>query len=262
MYSKQKIINNNNTSGNNNSIKANRSANKPIDNSTNESNNENSFQIQFVNNQFLNLQKLSLTELKEKYKELFSTNNLNAKGFKINDINNITHIKFKRGYLIKILSYKIQVLYGMSKTSEEEIEELIKTTKQKLDQTERITIDNSRKIPRNVKTSKNVEGIESAENTNKKSNTDKIPNTQDLNPAITIGSTITTYRGNQEYIVKVLQDNKFSYNQKIYNSLTAIATDITGTKWNGYAFFKLKRRTGNNFLTINNDNDNKQMVAV
>jgi len=257
MYSKQKVINNN-------FVDSTKST---------ELNNDNSFQIQFVNTQILNLQKLSLIELKEKYKELFNTNNFNAKNqnlkdFNINkinnkNINNITDIKFKKGYLIKVLSYKIQVLYGMSNTSEEEIEELIKTTKHKLDQTERITIDDSRKIPRNIKTSKNAKGIESTENTNKKPNTDKISNTQDLNPPITIGSTITTYRGNQEYIVKVLPDNKFSYNQKIYTSLTAIATDITGTKWNGYNFFKLKKRTSNNFLSINdNNNNNKQMVAV
>lgn len=248
MYLKQETINNN-TGGNNNSIKANRLNNRsagmisksPTNNSTNELNNDNSFQIQFVNTQLLNLQKLSLMELKEKYRELFNTNNLNTKGFKINYI---TDIKFKKGYLIKVLSYKIQVLYGMSNTSEEEIEELIKITKQKLDQTERITIDNSRKVVGNIKGAENKQNI------------------QDLNPPITIGSTITTYRGNQEYIVKVLPDNKFSYNQKIYKSLTAIATDITGTKWNGYAFFKLKKRTGNDFLTINNNNDNKQMVAV
>ncbi|HSQ98098.1 MAG TPA: DUF2924 domain-containing protein [Rickettsiales bacterium] len=237
MYLKQETINNN-TGSNNNSIKANRSTNKQIDNSANELNSDNSFQVQFVNTQILNLQKLSLIELKEKYKELFKTNNLDIKD-----------IKFKKGYLIKVLSYKIQVLYGMSNTSEEEIEELIKITKQRLNQTERITIDNSRK---------KIVG-------NETKYTDKIPNTQDLNPPITIGSTITTYRGNQEYIVKVLPDNKFSYNQKIYNSLTAIATDITGTKWNGYNFFKLKRRTSNNFLSINDNNDNnnnKQMVAV
>lgn len=249
MYLKQETINNN-TSGNNNSIKDNRSTNKAVDNSANESNNDNSFQIQFVNNQLLNLQKLSLVELKEKYKELFNTNNFNAKGFKINDIKDITDIKFKRGYLIKVLSYKIQVLYGMSNTSEEGIKDLITITKQKLDQTERITIDNSRKIIKNTKSVETIKNIENKQNT------------QDLNPPITIGSIITTYRGNQEYIVKVLSDNKFSYNQKIYNSLTAIATDITGTKWNGYTFFKLKKRTSNNFLTINNDNDNKQMVAV
>jgi hypothetical protein len=244
MYSKQKIINNNSVDF----VKSNDNFIKP-----NESNNDNSFQIQFVNTQLLNLQKLSLVELKEKYRELFETNNTNnTKNINhLKDTNSIKNIKFKRGYLLKILSYKIQVLYGMSNTSEEEIEELIKITKHKLDQTERITIDNSRKIIRNTK-------IEDMKSENKQ-------NTQDLNPPITVGSTITTCRGNQEYIVKVLSDNKFSYNQKIYKSLTAIATDITGTKWNGYNFFKLKRRVSNNFLVMNNNNNNdnnKQMVAI
>lgn len=36
-------------------------------------------------------------------------------------------------------------------------------------------------------------------------------------------------------------DTGFSYNGKTYRSLTAIATEITGTKWNGRDFFGLKQ---------------------
>jgi hypothetical protein len=34
----------------------------------------------------------------------------------------------------------------------------------------------------------------------------------------------------------------FEYKGKIYRSLTAVATDITGTKWSGNLFFGLKRK--------------------
>ena len=237
MYLKQEIVNNSN------SVNSMKSVNGyPIGSSS-----DNSFQNQFVNTQLLNLKKLSPLELKEKYKELFEVRNINIKD-----------IKFKSTYLIKILSYKIQTLYGMSNTGEEEIEELIKFTKQKLSQTERILVDDSRKKTISSETNKN-------QNTNKSTNTNKTINTKDnIKSVIAIGSTITTYRGNQKYIVKVLPNNKFSYNDKIYKSLTAIATDITGTKWNGYTFFKLKRVSGDNTLSLSDGNNikNKQMVAV
>jgi hypothetical protein len=55
-----------------------------------------------------------------------------------------------------------------------------------------------------------------------------------------VGSVISSYHNNTKYMVKVLEDNKFSYNNKIYKSLSAIANEITGTRWSGYAFFHLK----------------------
>jgi hypothetical protein len=36
----------------------------------------------------------------------------------------------------------------------------------------------------------------------------------------------------------------FSYSDQIYKSLSAVANAITGTKWNGYVFFGLKKRSG------------------
>ncbi len=43
----------------------------------------------------------------------------------------------------------------------------------------------------------------------------------------------------KRYEVEVL-DKGFSFNGKQYRSLTAIATKITGTKWNGHEFFGLR----------------------
>jgi hypothetical protein len=38
--------------------------------------------------------------------------------------------------------------------------------------------------------------------------------------------------------VKVLVDG-FEFNGQIYRSLSAIAREVTGTKWNGFLFFNL-----------------------
>lgn len=52
------------------------------------------------------------------------------------------------------------------------------------------------------------------------------------------GTVITkTYKGSR-YQVKVLEQG-FEYKDKIYSSLTAVATEITGAHWNGYLFFNL-----------------------
>ena len=39
-------------------------------------------------------------------------------------------------------------------------------------------------------------------------------------------------------VVKVL-DEGFEYQERRYSSLSAIARQITGTRWNGFAFFGL-----------------------
>jgi hypothetical protein len=46
----------------------------------------------------------------------------------------------------------------------------------------------------------------------------------------------------RDVIVKVLKDG-FEYEGKIYRSLSAIARQVTGTKWNGYVFFNLESIT-------------------
>lgn len=45
------------------------------------------------------------------------------------------------------------------------------------------------------------------------------------------------YRGH-EIVVKVL-DKGFEYNGSVYRSLSAVAYEVTGTRWNGYLFFGL-----------------------
>ena len=45
------------------------------------------------------------------------------------------------------------------------------------------------------------------------------------------------YKG-KDIITRVLPDG-FEYNQKVYRSLSAIAYEVTGTKWNGFLFFNV-----------------------
>lgn len=46
-----------------------------------------------------------------------------------------------------------------------------------------------------------------------------------------------TYKG-RDILIKVL-DIGFEYNGKVYKTLTKIAKEITGSHWNGFAFFNL-----------------------
>lgn len=47
------------------------------------------------------------------------------------------------------------------------------------------------------------------------------------------------YKG-QRIVVTVLKEG-FEYNQKVFDSLSAVARHITGTKWNGFLFFGLMK---------------------
>ena len=55
------------------------------------------------------------------------------------------------------------------------------------------------------------------------------------------GTTLVRYWNDQRHVVTVL-DKGFEYRGKPYRSLSAIANEISGTKWNGPAFFGLRRK--------------------
>ena len=59
--------------------------------------------------------------------------------------------------------------------------------------------------------------------------------------AISPGSVLTREFRGRQVAVKVL-DRGFEFEGRVYRSLSAIATEITGTSWNGWAFFGLARR--------------------
>jgi hypothetical protein len=55
------------------------------------------------------------------------------------------------------------------------------------------------------------------------------------------GTLLTRRVGNRQVVVKVLDDG-FEYESRHYRSLSAIAREVTGTRWNGLLFFGLSER--------------------
>ncbi|HNY42182.1 MAG TPA: DUF2924 domain-containing protein [Bryobacteraceae bacterium] len=58
------------------------------------------------------------------------------------------------------------------------------------------------------------------------------------------GSLITKKYRERTLVVKVLDDG-FEYEGRHYTSLSTIAGEITGTRWNGFAFFQLGKEARN-----------------
>lgn len=54
------------------------------------------------------------------------------------------------------------------------------------------------------------------------------------------GTRYTRIWHGRKYEVTVLGDGTFSYDGKVFNSLSAVAREITGTRWNGKVFFGVK----------------------
>jgi hypothetical protein len=57
----------------------------------------------------------------------------------------------------------------------------------------------------------------------------------------TPGTLLTRRVGDRQIVVKVLSDG-FEYETRRYGSLSAIAREVTGTRWNGLLFFRLTER--------------------
>ncbi len=57
------------------------------------------------------------------------------------------------------------------------------------------------------------------------------------------GSLLVREIGGETHVVKVLRDG-FDYGGRVFRSLSAIAQEITGTKWNGFRFFGLAKEEG------------------
>jgi hypothetical protein len=55
------------------------------------------------------------------------------------------------------------------------------------------------------------------------------------------GTLLTRRLGDRQIVVKVLSDG-FEYESRCYRSLSAIAREVTGTRWNGLLFFGLTER--------------------
>ena len=61
-------------------------------------------------------------------------------------------------------------------------------------------------------------------------------------PRVPIPGTVLTrqYKG-CEIVVTVLEEG-FEYEGEVYRSLSAVANTVTGTRWNGYGFFRLLKK--------------------
>ena len=71
----------------------------------------------------------------------------------------------------------------------------------------------------------------------------RAPDTRPRDPALPPPGTVLTrlYRG-AEHHVTVLEEG-FEYEGARHRSLSKVAFEITGTRWNGFLFFRLKNRT-------------------
>ena len=138
------------------------------------------------------LQKMSRTELEEKWKDLYGTE----------------PPLFKKSFLEKRLAYRIQELFygGISQVSQHKLMQA--SVKDPLCNIGR----------RNIAVQK----------TFKKTG------------VILPGTRFVREWDDKEHEV-IVRDKGFEYKGKMFRSLTAIATEITGTKWNGPAFFGLRK---------------------
>jgi hypothetical protein len=57
------------------------------------------------------------------------------------------------------------------------------------------------------------------------------------------GTTLQRQYHDQTITVKILADG-FEYDGKTYESLSSIASSVTGTRWNGFSFFGLNKKVG------------------
>ena len=55
------------------------------------------------------------------------------------------------------------------------------------------------------------------------------------------GSLLTRRLNDRQIVVKVLADG-FEFESRHYRSLSAVAREVTGTRWNGLLFFGLTER--------------------
>ncbi len=115
---------------------------------------------------------------------------------------------YKRQFLIKRLAYRIQELFygGLSETAKARLKQVAQE-----DSVARV----------DARVSKNPEG-----------KADILP-----------GTRFVRIWKDRRYEV-LAQENGFEYEGRIFRSLSAVAREITGTRWNGRLFFGLKKHNG------------------
>ncbi len=66
------------------------------------------------------------------------------------------------------------------------------------------------------------------------------PNTFETSIQLRPGTSLVRSWKGKKYCVNITKDG-FDYNGTIYSSLSQVANTITGSRWNGWAFFGLKK---------------------
>ena len=138
------------------------------------------------------LQTMTLDQLRDKWLDLYG-----AKA-----------PKYKKGFLIKRLAYRIQELYygGLS--------EQVKAHLQKVAANDPVAVFNRR-----------------------------IPEVRKTKEIVLPGTRMIRIWNNRRYEV-IAQTDGFVFEGRVFKSLSAVAREITGTRWNGKLFFGLKKGCG------------------
>lgn len=64
-------------------------------------------------------------------------------------------------------------------------------------------------------------------------------------PRLPLPGTVLKRKYKGQVLRVLILDSGFEYNGKVYESLSALATHITGTRWNGFQFWGLSRKENN-----------------
>ena len=66
----------------------------------------------------------------------------------------------------------------------------------------------------------------------------------DRDPRLPMPGTVLKRKYKGQVIRALVLDNGFEYGCEVFESLSALATHITGTRWNGFQFFGLRQKGG------------------
>lgn len=69
----------------------------------------------------------------------------------------------------------------------------------------------------------------------------KTPSDKKRYPKPIPGTVLTRYYQGRDYQVTMINDHQFEFEGRLYNSLSVIAREITGTRWSGPLFFGLRK---------------------
>ena len=143
------------------------------------------------------LQKMSLEELQNKWRDLYGSE----------------PPQFRKPFLVKRLSYRVQELFygGISEETKEKLAKIASAD----------PFVSCLQI--NTQNGKRLRG-------------------KPMSGEIPVAGTRFIREWNGRHYEVTARERGFEYNGKMYRSLSAVATEITGTKWNGKVFFGLKRR--------------------